>query len=340
MAELSCPRCAAPRTENFRWCRKCGLDFHKPPKVIVPDPGVGAAIQANVAVSAAPAFQRPPVQSRTSQAPRPTPSREWRVKYDGPCADCATMLPKGTVASWDRAQRKLRCLSCASATTNPALSSVDLGVAGRSARAKYDALIDGHDGQIQAQYGARLGGWVLRFSNDPHSIRAWGIGAAGEEALAAAFDGQPDLWMLHDRAVRGTKGNIDHILVAPAGVFVVDAKNYAGTVELRNSGFFRPVPRLFVGGRERSKSAEGLAWQVSAVRGALAHADLPSMPPITGVLCFVSARWPRFGRPREFEGVRLDSPESLKSVLTGPAGLEPESVERIVRVLAELMPPR
>jgi hypothetical protein len=235
----------------------------------------------------------------------------------------------------------MRCLSCASGETSPVLASIDLGVAGRSARAKYDALRSHHDGQVQTQYGSRIGGWVLRFSSDPQSIRAWGIGAAGEEALAAAFVGMPDLWMLHDRRVQGTKGNIDHILVAPAGIFVVDAKNYSGTVELRNAGsWFRSVPRLYVGGRDRSKIADGLAWQVSAVRGALGHADLPSMPPITGVLCFVGARWPWFGRPKEFEGVRIDSPESLKTVLNGPVVLDPPMVERIVRVLAEVLPSR
>jgi hypothetical protein len=250
------------------------------------------------------------------------------------------MLAKGTVAVWDRTRRQMRCVRCASQEANAPLTSIDSGVAGRSAREKYEALRDQHDERVQMRYGRRLGGWVLRYGNDPQSIRAWAIGAAGEEALAAAFTDVPDLWMLHDRRVQGTRGNIDHILVAPSGIFVVDAKNYAGTVQIRNEGFFRPVPRLFVGGRDRSKVADGLSWQVSAVRAALGHADLPFMPPITGVLCFVSARWPPFGKPKTFEGVRLDSPDSLKAVLNGPSVLRPATVEQIVRVLAEVLPAR
>lgn len=42
--------------------------------------------------------------------------------------------------------------------------------------------------------------------------------------------------MLHDRRVPDTRGNIDHIIVAPAGVFVVDAKNHKGKIGIRDRG--------------------------------------------------------------------------------------------------------
>jgi hypothetical protein len=41
---------------------------------------------------------------------------------------------------------------------------------------------------------------------------------------------------LHDGLIPGTKGNIDHISVAPAGVLVVDAKAYKGKVSNAMSG--------------------------------------------------------------------------------------------------------
>ncbi len=83
-------------------------------------------------------------------------------------------------------------------------------------------------------WGNRVGGWVLRFTAEPQSIRAWGIGAVGEEKLGAALAEVPDLWLLNDRRAKGSKADIDHVLVAPSGVFVVDAKNYTGLVEVRN----------------------------------------------------------------------------------------------------------
>ncbi|MEW5990840.1 MAG: nuclease-related domain-containing protein [Chloroflexota bacterium] len=43
----------------------------------------------------------------------------------------------------------------------------------------------------------------------------------------------------HDRRVPGTRGNIDHIIVAPASVFVVDARAYVGLIEVRNYGWCR-----------------------------------------------------------------------------------------------------
>jgi hypothetical protein len=41
---------------------------------------------------------------------------------------------------------------------------------------------------------------------------------------------------LHDRLIPGTRGNIDHIFVAPTGVWVVDSKAYQGKVVQREVG--------------------------------------------------------------------------------------------------------
>ena len=91
-------------------------------------------------------------------------------------------------------------------------------------------------------------------------------------------------------------------------MFVVDAKNFSGVVEVKNvGGIFRTELRLYVGGRDRSKLADGLGWQLTAVRAALGAAGIQPLPPITPVLCFIGARWPRFRPPNEFEGVRLES---------------------------------
>ena len=54
--------------------------------------------------------------------------------------------------------------------------------------------------------------------------------------MAKALEDTKDVWTLHDRRVPGTRGNIDHIVVGPAGVFVIDAKNYQGKIEVRNRG--------------------------------------------------------------------------------------------------------
>jgi hypothetical protein len=65
---------------------------------------------------------------------------------------------------------------------------------------------------------------------------------------------------LHDRRVPGTKGNIDHLVVGPAGVYTVDAKRYEGKVERRDVGsFFRSYERLYVNNRDRTKVVKGMS---------------------------------------------------------------------------------
>lgn len=273
----------------------------------------------------------------------------WRVKYDGPCAKCGTVLRAGTVAVWDRRARKMSCVECPEAPEDrvalhseveaDSSLSIDIGVAGGSARRTYERLQDRRESDVKGRWGDRVGGWVLRFSDEPQSIRAWGIGAQGEEELAAAFEGIESLRVLNDRCVMATRGNIDHILVAPAGVFVVDAKNYAGVVEVKDvGGLFRTQLRLYVGGRDRSRLADGLGWQLTAVRAALAAADIHPLPPVTPVLCFIGSRWPRFRRPTEFEGVRLETPDSLKQLLLEPAILDDQAMDEVARKLSAALP--
>jgi hypothetical protein len=273
----------------------------------------------------------------------------WRTKKVGPCSNCGMVLPADVLAHWDQRGRRLYCLDCArrlGLLGSPQIRSAaplpfDSGAPGGSARAKSDRLRAQRKSHVRARWGDRVGGWVLRFSDEQLSIRAWGIGAAGEEALGRALGDVPGLWVLNDRAVADTRGNIDHILVAPAGVFVVDAKNLSGSVDVRNvGGWLRTDVRLFVGRRDRSEMAEGLGWQVAAVRAALGHIELPTVPPIVPVLCFINPQWPMFRRPKEFAGVRLESPKSLIGLLNEPVALAEDEIERIARHLAEVLPPR
>jgi hypothetical protein len=41
--------------------------------------------------------------------------RPWVVKYDGPCANCGTVLLKGTEAIWRQRERRMLCLDCGAA---------------------------------------------------------------------------------------------------------------------------------------------------------------------------------------------------------------------------------
>lgn len=89
--------------------------------------------------------------------------------------------------------------------------------------------------------GGPAGGWpvigavVLAIANDPQSTRAWSRGAAGEEKLAIALVDLPQVRLLHDRRVPGSRGNIDHIAIAPGGVSLVEVVSIGRTAKYRRA---------------------------------------------------------------------------------------------------------
>jgi hypothetical protein len=269
-----------------------------------------------------------------------SPTSGWTVKRDGPCSKCGTILLAGTPAIWNRSTRKMTCIECpAPSVEAPSIPPIEAGVAGGSARREQERRLAKREARNRERWGDRVGGWVNRYGAVPQSISAWGIGARGEELLGAALAAVPGLIVLHDRRVPGTRGNIDHIVIAPAGVFVVDAKHYADLIEIRNYGwFFRPDLRLTVGRRDKSKLARDMDWQVDAVKKALVDAGIDPLPPITSVLCFVDGRWPIFHPPEEFEGVRLESERSIVRLLTASSTLEASEGDRLARILASAFP--
>jgi hypothetical protein len=74
--------------------------------------------------------------------------------------------------------------------------------------------------------------WVVRPRPDPER---WLRGAAGEVATAALLDELPlRRWAIrHDLRVPGTRANIDHLVIGPSGVWVVDTKTTRALVRAR-----------------------------------------------------------------------------------------------------------
>jgi hypothetical protein len=261
---------------------------------------------------------------------------EWRVKYDGVCSRCGVALRAGEVAVYDRPTRTIHCVSCPT-TPGPA-PEIDPGVAGRSARHEHDRRVAKRETAVKERWGDRIGGLVLAVTDEPHSTRAWAVGARGEEKLAEALQG---FQTLHDRQVPGTEGNLDHIVVAPAGVFVVDAKHLRGRIEIRNRGWFlRPDERLYVGRHDCTDLADKMGWQVAAVEAVLRRAGLDPLPSITPVLCFVDGDWPLIAPPDLFRGVRLESTRSLRKRLVGTTVLVDVAIAQLVKILGTALPPK
>ena len=250
---------------------------------------------------------------------------------------CGARLDRGTEALYEEATKKVRCVEC---NSDGSTRDIDSGSAGASAHREYERRRAAREARVKAQLGNVIGGLALAISGDPQSTRAWERGSIGEQKLAEALAGVAGLTLLHDRRVRGTRGNIDHIVISPAGVFVVDAKRYTGLIRIRDrGGLFSRDDRLYVGSRDCSALATNMDWQVLAVKDALTAAGIePSAVPVTPVLCFVDGEWPLILPPESYKGVRLEGKRSIRKLVGGSRVLDDDRVERIAHVLAIALP--
>jgi hypothetical protein len=76
--------------------------------------------------------------------------------------------------------------------------------------------------------------WGLRFRPSPDAV-AWRRGSAGERRTAQLLGPleQHGWAVLHDLAVPGSWANIDHLVIGPGGVFVIDSKQHRGRLGAR-----------------------------------------------------------------------------------------------------------
>ncbi len=87
---------------------------------------------------------------------------------------------------------------------------------------------------------AALVGWRLRL-RPSEQARTWQRGAKGERHTARLLDRlvRDGFVVFHDLAVPGSHANVDHLVIGPTGLFVIDSKQWTGSVH---------------------QSADGLAW--------------------------------------------------------------------------------
>jgi hypothetical protein len=287
-----------------------------------------------------------------------------RLRYAGRCQTCDVELGVGTVAVYDRETKTVTCLACApeepasgsispiaaesvggSESTLPGLRpenpEVFAGTAGASARREHERRHNKRDARIREAHPL-VGGLILALSDDPQSTTAWATGARGEERLGARLDGlvRHGVHVLHDRRIPRTKANIDHIVVCPSGVFVIDAKRYKDKrPSLRvEGGLFRPrVEKLMVGSRDCTNLVDGVHKQVDLVRAALESAGFGQIP-VGGMLCFVEADWPPFGGDFTIAGLSVLWPRKAADHLVKPGNVDAATAERVYRMLASSFP--
>lgn len=273
--------------------------------------------------------------------------KRLRLRYEGSCRECGSLLSAGTKAVYDRADKTVLCLPCGDSGTVDSQGPTDPGTplpyldgtAGSSARREHERRKAAREERIRRNH-PRIGGLLLALSDDPQSTRAWASGAAGEERLGQRLDALagPLVRVLHDRRVPSGRANLDHLVVCPTGVLVVDAKRYRGRPRLRaTGGLFTPrTETLLVGSRNCTRLVASARKQVETVRGALG--DDPGVG-VSSVLCFVEADWPLIGGDFHVDGVYVTWPKKLASRITQPGPLDEARIDSVHRRLLAAFPP-
>jgi len=272
-------------------------------------------------------------------------TRAIRLRYAATCCSCNTELARGALAAWDREKKTATCSACLESSAAGASETpleVDRGTAGGSARREFRRRHERREARIRERH-KRLGSVILALSSDPQSTTAWAVGARGEETVGRNLEAlrAEGIAVLHDRRIPGSKTNIDHIVISPAGVFVVDPKNYRGKVEQRDvGGLFRTDLRLYVGGRNKTKLVRGMDRQVAAVRAVFSQDQKWSELPVTAVLLFVSPEnWSLLNfRPLRFGETYVLWGKALGKLLRAEEKISRNDVVEIERLLALALP--
>ncbi len=152
-------------------------------------------------------------------------------------------------------------------------------------------------------------------------------GAKGEEWVAhelAFLSAEYNVFNgLH---LSGGKQNFDHIIVGPSGVFVVETKNWKGSVEFREG-------KLYAGGKEPSrpplKQVKAATAELVSFIDDVGYGDIP----VHSVLCFLGTKLPE--EVMNVNGVVVCTGQRLVDVLQETFG-EPISESMREQVVTEL----
>lgn len=269
----------------------------------------------------------------------PADARSLRVKRPGACTECGISVAKGAGAFWSPSMRSVYCVACVGGAE---LAIGQAGIAGAAATREYEHRKAKDDDAVERKWG-RLTPIAAKLATPKQSTHAWARGAAGEERLAAFLEREltGEAILLHDRRLPGSRANIDHLLIGPSGVWVIDAKRYTGRVERRDvGGLLRQDVRMFVGGRDQTKLVRAMPRQVEAVRSVLAEVPAFASVPVRAALCFTDSDWGflNLGKPFVINDVIVTYPGALRDASRKPATLDTDQIGRVAARLASTLP--
>ena len=240
------------------------------------------------------------------------------LRYGGTCKLCRGTVAPRAMGWHDPVESKILCLRCG------------LDLANQS-----DAVPE----STKAPIG---GSSTLRWASKGNR-RNRRKGAAGEYLIDVRLhrdltDGEI---ILNDRRVPVGSGNIDHIVVATSGIWIIDTKFWDGKIEYKGrSGFFDANERLFFNGEDCTYLADEIYAQVIPIAELLNDRSVPINPAIV----FADADWNSTFRivankPYRHNHVVIAWPKALIAEIKRPGPLTVERVASLGRYLDERLKP-
>jgi hypothetical protein len=126
---------------------------------------------------------------------------------------------------------------------------------------------------VAAAVVASGAGVVRRLTRVPAEIDAWRRGGIGERRTAKLLRPleRRGYVVLHDLGVPGSAANLDHLVIGPTGVWLVDSKRWRGHIVVDPTGL------LWHGRRPAREVLRTVWWEAHHVDQALADAGCPVM---------------------------------------------------------------
>lgn len=253
-----------------------------------------------------------------------TSESSWHLKrlpFGGKCVACYGTIEKRAMGWHARNPSRVMCTSC-----RPAENSSSTQSAAQSDTAHENPV--GGSSALRVHSGRR--------------DRKWRQGAAGEYLMDVHLhenlsNGEI---ILADRRVPNSSSNIDHVVIASSGVWIIDSKKWRGKVEYVSSSGSNW--RLLVNGQDHTDEVDKIFAQVIPVAQVLEDRSTPINP----ALCFIDADWrdsiilrDLFKRPYKHDRVVISPPRLLVKVIKKPGPLDNAAVQRIGEILDRRLPP-
>jgi Nuclease-related domain len=155
--------------------------------------------------------------------------------------------------------------------------------------------------------------------------RAWEAGAAGERRVAQALSvltRASNVIVMHDRLLRPgrSQANLDHIVVSPAGTHLVDAKNWAGNVNVHQGSLWRHKPD-----GQGGRSSDCMNAEVDKVRHMAEAMETLSSCVVEPVLCLTGSNAHRFGPDQLVRGVHIVPVDQISNWLASRQRTQPDA---------------